>query len=120
MQSDNSSSHSPTDVLICLDNQQVASRIGSVLSEQGLTVAAIPSTGIQEWFEPNGCQVVITHTAMIGQVRMRLKLPVVNLEAFIFERPDHVVEGAARQFDSDAFIKRVFSVMGDARKRASQ
>lgn len=118
MHPDNSSSPSQTDVLICLDNQQVATRIGSVLSEQGLTVTSIPATGIQEWFEPNGCQVVITHTAMIGQVRTRLKLPVVNLEAFIFERPEHVTEGAARQFDGQAFIKRVFLVMGDARKRA--
>lgn len=119
MHPDDSPSPSQTDVLICLDNQQVASRIGSVLSGQGLTVAAIPATGIQEWFEPNGCQVVITHTAMIGQVRSRLKLPVVNLEAFIFDRPEHVAEGAARQFDGEAFVKRVFSVMSDARKRTS-
>ncbi|OCJ07101.1 hypothetical protein A6U86_08435 [Rhizobium sp. AC27/96] len=120
MHSDNSPSPLQTDVLICLDNQQVASRIGSVLSEQGLTVTSMPATGIQEWIEPNGCQVVITHTAMIGQVRTRLKLPVVNLEAFIFDRPEHVAEGAARQFDGDAFIKRVFSVMSDARKRSPQ
>jgi len=120
MLSDYSSSQSQTDALICLDNQQVASRIGSVLSEQGLTVASMPATGIQEWFEPNGCQLVITHTAMIGEVRTRLKLPVVNLEAFIFDRPEHVAEGAARQFDGDAFIKRVFLVMSDARKRTSR
>ncbi|MFJ6323106.1 MULTISPECIES: hypothetical protein [unclassified Rhizobium] len=120
MHSDNSPSPSQTDVLICLDNQQAATRIGSVLSERGLSVTAIPSNGIQEWFEPNGCQVVVTHTAMIGEVRTRLKLPIVNLEAFIFDRPEHVTEGAARQFDGEAFIRRVFSVMGDTQKRASR
>ncbi|ENN88146.1 hypothetical protein RHSP_39398 [Rhizobium freirei PRF 81] len=120
MHSDNSPTLSQTDVLICLDNQQVATRIGSVLSERGLTVATIPATGIQAWFEPNGCQVVVTHTAMIGQIRTRLKLPIVNLEAFIFERPDHAAEGAPRQFDGDAFIKRIFMVMGDAHKRAAR
>ena len=120
MHSDDSPSPSQTDVLICLDNQQAATRISSVLSERGLSVTAIPSTGIQEWFEPNGCQVVVTHTAMIGEVRNRLKLPIVNFEAFIFDRPEHVTEGAARQFDGEAFIKRIFSVMGDTQKRASR
>ncbi|TXH99326.1 MAG: hypothetical protein E6Q76_20150 [Rhizobium sp.] len=112
-------SPSQTDVLICLDNQQVASRIGSVLSQRGLAVQAIPTEGLQEWFEPNGCQLVITHTAMIAQVRNRLNLPVVNIEAFIFDRPDHVSAGAARQFDGDAFIKRVFSVMNGTQRRAA-
>ncbi|MBB6487846.1 hypothetical protein [Rhizobium lusitanum] len=120
MHSDNSPAPSQTDVLICLDNQQAATRIGSVLSERGLTVASIPSTGIQQWFEPSGCQVVVTHTAMIGEVRTRLKLPIVNLEAFIFDRPEHVTEGAARQFDGEAFVKRVFAIMGDTQKRASR
>lgn len=113
-------SPSQTDVLICLDNQQVASRIGAVLSQQGLTVQAIPTSGLQEWFEPNGCQLVITHTAMIGQVRNRLNLPVVNVETFIFDRPGHVTEGAARQFDGDAFVKRVFSVMNGTQRRAAE
>ncbi|KAA1180384.1 hypothetical protein FP026_16240 [Rhizobium tropici] len=112
-------SPSQTDVLICLDNQQVASRIGTVLSQQGLTVLTIPTTGLQEWFEPNGCQLVVTHTAMIGQVRSRLNLPVVNIEAFIFDRPEHTTEGAARQFDGDAFVKRVFLVMNGGQRRAS-
>ena len=112
-------SHSQTDVLICLDNQQVASRIGAVLSQQGLTISAIPAAGLQQWLEPNGCQLVVTHTAMIGVVRDRLNLPVVNIETFIFDRPDHITEGAARQFDGDAFVKRVFSVMNGTQKRAA-
>lgn len=58
-----------------------------------MTVAAIPTAGLQEWFDPTGCHLVVTHTAMIGDVRMRLNLPVVNIETFIFERPDHVTEG---------------------------
>ncbi|SCB07825.1 hypothetical protein [Rhizobium multihospitium] len=120
MQANHVPSPSEADVLICLDNQQVASRIGSVLAEQGLSVAAIPATGIQEWFEPNGCKLVVTHTAMIGDVRTRLNLPIVNLEAFIFDRPDHVAEGAARQFDGEAFIKRVFSVMSGTQRRAAE
>ncbi|AYG68933.1 MULTISPECIES: hypothetical protein [unclassified Rhizobium] len=110
-------SPSQADVLICLDSQQFASRIGTVLSQQGLTALVIPTTGLQEWFEPNGCQLVVTHTAMIGQVRSRLNLPVVNIEAFIFDRPEHTTEGAARQFDGDAFLKRVLLVMSGAQRR---
>ncbi|MBB3285613.1 MULTISPECIES: hypothetical protein [Rhizobium] len=120
MQANQAPSPSQTDVLICLDNQQVASRIGTVLSQQGLTVLIIPTTGLQEWFEPNGCQLVVTHTAMIGQVRNRFNLPVVNIEAFIFDRPEHTTEGAARQFDGDAFVKRVFLVMNGGQKRAAE
>jgi hypothetical protein len=113
-------SPSQTDVLICLDNQQIASRISSLLAQQGLTVAAIPTTGLQEWFDPTGCHLVVTHTAMIGDVRTRLNLPIVNIETFIFDRPDHVTEGAARQFDGDAFVKRVFSVMNGTQRRAAE
>ncbi|ASW08432.1 hypothetical protein [Rhizobium sp. 11515TR] len=113
-------SPSQTDVLICLDNQQIASRISSLLSQQGLTVSAIPTSGLQEWLDPIGCHLVVTHTAMIGDVRTRLNLPVVNIETFIFDRPDHVTEGAARQFDGDAFVKRVFSVMNGTQRRAAE
>ncbi|MFT3999352.1 MAG: hypothetical protein QM684_03880 [Rhizobium sp.] len=110
-------SHSQTDVLICLDNQQVAARIGSVLSQRGLTVSAIPTAALQAWYDTGGCQIVVTHTAMIGQVRSRLNLPVVNIEAFIFDRPVHVTEGAARQFDGDAFVKRIFSIINGSQRR---
>ncbi|MDK4712770.1 hypothetical protein [Rhizobium sp. CNPSo 4039] len=113
-------SPSQTDVLICLDNQQIASRISSLLSQQGLTVAAIPTAGLQEWFDPTGCHLVVTYTAMIGDVRARLNLPIVNIETFIFDRPDHVTEGAARQFDGEAFVKRVFSVMNGTQRRAAE
>lgn len=118
MLADSLSSQGRTDVLIYLDNPQVASRIGSVLSARGLSVAAVSSSGMHGGFELNGCQVVVTLTAMIGQVRALLKLPVVNLEAFIFERPDHLSEGASKQFDGPAFLKRVLAVMSDAERRA--
>lgn len=117
---DSPSSYRQTDVLICLDNPQVATRIGSVLSARGLTVAALPASGIDGALEPNGYQVVVTYTAMIGQVRRRLKLPVVNLEAFIFERPNHSSDGGPKQFDGAAFVKRVLAVISDAERRAPQ
>lgn len=120
MHFDSPSSHRQTDVLICLDNPQVATRIGSALSERGLTVAALPAAGIDGAFEPDGYQVVVTHTAMIGRVRAWLKLPVVNLEAFIFERPDHSAIGGPKQFDGAAFVKRVLAVISDAERRAPQ
>jgi hypothetical protein len=85
-----------------------------------LTVAAIPTTSLQEWFDPAGCHLVVTHTAMIGDVRTRLNLPIVNIETFIFDRPHHVSEGAARQFDGDAFVKRVFSVINGTQRRAAE
>ncbi|MEF0941763.1 hypothetical protein [Rhizobium sp. BR 362] len=115
---DSPSQHSQADVLICLDNQQVATHIGSVLSARGLTVAAVPASRMDAEFESRGCQVVVTHTAMIGRVRSRLHLPVVNVEAFIFERPDHSTTGAPKQFDGAAFVKRVLTVMSDAERRA--
>lgn len=118
MLSDSLSSHRRTDVLICLDNPQAATSIGSVLSARGLSVAAISMSGMQSEFEPNGCRVVITHTAMIGRVRTRLKLPIVNVEAFIFERRDGSDAGSPKQFDGAAFVKRVLSVMSDAERRA--
>ncbi|MGY5811315.1 hypothetical protein ACXHXG_26870 [Rhizobium sp. LEGMi198b] len=117
---DSPSQHGRADVLICLDNQQVATRIGSVLSARGLTVAAVPASGMDAEFETKGCQVVVTHTAMIGRVRNRLRLPVVNVEAFIFERPDHSTEGAPKQFDGAAFVKRVLTVMSDAERRSTR
>ncbi|HEY0125168.1 MAG TPA: hypothetical protein VGC14_26080 [Rhizobium sp.] len=118
MLSDSLSSHRQPDVLICLDNPRAATSIGSVLSARGLSVAAISMSGMQSEFEPNGCRVVITHTAMIGRVRSRLKLPVVNVEAFIFEQPDHSSAGSPKQFDGAAFVKRVLAVMSDAERRA--
>lgn len=118
MLSDSLSYDRPTDVLICVDNPQAATSIGSVLSARGLSVAAISMSGMQSEFEPNGCRVVITHTAMIGQVRNRLKLPIINVEAFIFERQDRSDTGSPKRFDGAAFVARVLSVMSDAEKRA--
>ena len=114
---DSPSEPGQADVLLCIDNPQVATRIGSVLSARGLTVAAVPASGMDAEFEPRGCQVVVTHTTMIGRVRSRLHLPVVNVEAFIFERPDHSATGAPKQFDGPAFVKRVMTVMSDAERR---
>ncbi|MFS8055302.1 hypothetical protein QD357_21005 [Rhizobium sp. BR 317] len=114
---DSPSEPGQADVLICLDNPQVAKHIGSVLSARGLTVATVPVSGLDATFEQPGGQVVVTHTAMIGRVRSRLHLPVVNVEAFIFERPDHSTTGAPKQFDGPAFVKRVMTVMSDAERR---
>jgi hypothetical protein len=118
MLADSLPSDRPADVLICLDNPQAATSIGSVLSARGLSVAAISMSGMQSEFEPNGCRVVITHTAMIGRVRNRLKLPIVNVEAFIFERQDGSDAGSPKQFDGAAFVRRVLTVMSDAERRA--
>lgn len=108
---DESTPPSQPDVLICLDNVQVALRIGSALSQLGLTVLIKSTVELQELILPNGCQLVVTHTAMIGEVRSRLKAPIVNIETFIFDRADYLTEGHPRRFDGDAFVKRVVSVM---------
>ncbi|MCX8997496.1 hypothetical protein NOF55_10280 [Rhizobiaceae bacterium BDR2-2] len=103
-------------VLVCLENPQAAVRIQSVLSQYGFATTAISPAAMPDEGELAGSLLVVTYTAMIGRMRAMLDLPLVNVEAFIFETPNAASPQPKRLFDGAAFVKRILAIVNAERR----
>jgi hypothetical protein len=116
------SSSTPTSaqqVLICLQNPKSTARIQAALSRYGLAAIPISMAEIPAELDIAQSRLVVTYTAMIGHVRTVLNLPVVNIEAFIFEKQAEASAQPIRQFDGAAFVKRILAIINSDRRFAS-
>ncbi|ATN37384.1 hypothetical protein ACO34A_26825 (plasmid) [Rhizobium sp. ACO-34A] len=93
-------------------------RILSVLAQYGFSAASISLAAMPDGQEFSSSRLVVTYTAMIGHARAMLNLPVVNIEAFMFEKPHEAASQQVRRFDGEAFLKRIFLIMNSERRLA--
>ncbi|MFK3780124.1 hypothetical protein [Agrobacterium sp. NPDC089420] len=103
-------------VLICLQSPKSAARIQAALSQYGL--AAIPVSLTERPYETDiaHSRLVVTYTAMVGRVRTAFNLPIVNIEAFMFEKQGEASSQPIRHFDGAAFVKRVLAIINSERR----
>ncbi|WP_160009156.1 hypothetical protein [Rhizobium sp. 18055] len=116
------SSFAPKQVLLCLANAQAVAGLNALLTEKGIAVTSAYSfSEFREAVAAVDYDAVVTVTAMIKQVRDVCQIPIVNVEAFIFQALDAGDGGqAAKRFDAAAFAARVVSIVNHEHRRLRQ
>ncbi|NTA40195.1 hypothetical protein [Agrobacterium salinitolerans] len=99
-------------VLLYPRNPDIAARLNALLTSRGMAVTtALTASELHGAAGIGDFHVSATYTAGIAIIREITGLPIVNIDAFIFQRPMQPDETkAARQFDTAAFIKRLTDV----------
>ena len=81
-----------TQILICLSNPDMVAAINEILTKCGFAVTTTYEFGqFVEASTLGHYKVVVTAAAMIERIREVSTLPILNIEAFIFEESDDAV-----------------------------
>lgn len=101
---------SPPKVLIYLDNRRTAERLATLLDGHRIQAVIIHTdTAFEELPAADAFDVVVTTTWMIGRISLRLQLPIINVERFVFTVIDSDAETpGSKRFDGEKFVAEVF------------
>jgi hypothetical protein len=95
--------------LLYIENREAAAALNALLTGEGIAVtSALTGPEFREAVILGGYSVAVTSTWLIGKVCALTRLPVVNVEKFIYtliEQEDETK--AAKRFDNQAFVANV-------------
>ncbi|MGK6316737.1 hypothetical protein [Neorhizobium sp. DT-125] len=102
----------PIAVLLYAKQPDIAARIGELLTSHGMAVTtAVTVSELQDAAGIGRFDVTAAHTTGIQTIRQITALPVVNIDAFVFQSAARADDTkAASRFDTAAFVKRLFDV----------
>lgn len=111
----------PIAVLLYAKQPDIAVRMGELLTSHGMVVTtAVTVSELQAAAGIGRFDVAATCTAGIQTIRQITALPVVNIDAFVFQNATRADDTkAASRFDTAAFIKRLFDVASPRKTRRS-
>jgi hypothetical protein len=97
-------------VLVYLEHRPMAERLANLLAASDIEATLVHCA---EDFDRMAAlidfDVVVTSTRMIGNVCLKLRLPIVNVEKFVFTVIDEgATTQAAKRFDAQKFVAEIF------------